>query len=89
MFSSLCPSALNFAEILIIFWRHISWVVPECTAEFGTNCSRFRELAAILTWKNHIFALFSESILVISAKLRRDIDMGKGHLAREIDFKKP
>ena len=32
-------------------------------------------------------ALFSKSILVIEAKLRRDIDRDKGHLAHKFDLK--
>ena len=33
------------------------------------------------------FALFSKSILVIPAKLGRDIARGKGHLVREIELR--
>ena len=71
---------LNFKEIPMIFYTHISWAVPECSAKFGPNCSKFREMAAILNQKNSYFALFSLSILVIPTKLGRDITRGKGHL---------
>ena len=89
MLSNLCaaPSALNFAEIPMIFCRRIFWVDPQCNAKVGHNCSRFCEMAAILI-KNHIFALFSQSILVIPTKIGRDIARGKGNLVLEVDFGK-
>ena len=73
----------------MIFYTHISWLVPECSAKFGPNYSIFHETAAILIRKNHIFALFSHSILVIPMKLGRDIARGKGHLVCEFDLKRP
>ena len=45
-------------------------------------------MAAILNFKNHIFALFSQSIVVIRTKLGRDIAGGGGHLDREFDLKR-
>ena len=50
MLLNLCPgpAAFNFAEIPVIFHKHISWVVAESSAKFGPNCSRFRKMAAIL-----------------------------------------
>ena len=75
-----CPglSALNFAQIPMIFCRRIFWVVPECSAKFGHNCSIFCEIAAVLNLRYHIFPLFSQSVLVISAKISRNIVRGKG-----------
>ena len=69
--SNLCASsrALIIAEIPMIVCIHIPWVVPENSAKFWPNCSRFREMVAILIEKNHIFALFSQYILVIPTKL--------------------
>ena len=83
VFSNLCsgPSALNFAEIPMIFCRHISWAVPECSAKFGLNCWRFQ------CAKNDIFAHFSNSILAIPMIIHRDIAGGKGHLVYEFDIK--
>ena len=54
---SLCsePSALSFAEIPIIFCRHVFWVDLGCSAKSGPSCLRFQEMAAILNRKNHIF----------------------------------
>ena len=39
--------------------------------------------------KNHIFALFSQSIFIIPTKLSKDIARGKGHLTCEFDLKRP
>ena len=51
-------SALNFSEIPMIFYRRIPWVVPECSAKFQPNYSRFCEMAAILNKKNNFFCNF-------------------------------
>ena len=89
MLLNLCSvtSTLNFAEIPKIFCIHQSWEAPVCSAKFGPNCSRFSEIVAILNLKNHIFALFSQTILVILTKLGRDIAWGKGHLVHGFDLK--
>ena len=81
MLSNIClgPSALYFAEIPMIFCRHISWVVLECSAKFRTNCSRFRGMVAIL---NFYFGL-------CPTKLGRDIARGEGHLVHKFDLKQP
>ena len=52
--SNICtgPSALNFAEISMIFCTQISLVIPECSAKFGPNCSKFHKMDAILNRKN-------------------------------------
>ena len=74
----------QFAEIPMIFYHkntHISWVVLEYSATFGPNCSIFCDMAAILKFKNHTFAHFSQSILDIRTKLGRDIAGVKGTLS--------
>ena len=50
---------------------------PESSAKFWPNRSRCREMAAIRNRQNQIFALFSQSILVIQTKLGRDIAGGE------------
>ena len=40
-------------------------------------------------FKNHIFALFSKSVLAIPTKRGRDIARSKGHLVFEYDLKRP
>ena len=60
----------------------VSLVAPECSVKCGPNCSRFHEMAAILNRKNHIFALFYESVLVILTKHGRDIVRCTSHLVR-------
>ena len=56
-------------------------------AQFGPKCSRSRKMAAILHRKK--ITLFSQSILVTSTKLERDIAKGKVHLVCEFDLKRP
>ena len=89
MYRALCASPLNFAKILMIFCTQVSWVVPECSAKFGTESSRFPKMAGILNFKNHTFALLSQNSLVITKKLSRDIGRGKCHLVRKFDLKQP
>ena len=74
------PSPLNFQEIPMIFCTHVSCAVPECSAKFGSKCSRFCEMTAILHKKNHTFALSSQSVFLTPTELGRDIARGKGHL---------
>ena len=62
--------------ISMMFSTQIGWVVPECSVQFGPNCSRFREISAILNRKSHILALVSKSILVISPKAGRNFARG-------------
>ena len=59
------PGALNFTEILMIYCRHIYWVVSKYSVKVGPNCSRFRKMTAILNRKKYIFPLFSQSIYII------------------------
>ena len=73
----------------MIICTHISWVVQECSANIGPNLLKILEMVAILNEKTPIFALYSQSILVIPMNLGRDIARGKGHLVCEYDLKRP
>ena len=59
----LSPSFLQ-TEIPMIFCRHISLVVPECSAKVGPNCSGLREMAAIINQKI-TFLHFSPNIFLV------------------------
>ena len=85
LFPDLAPSTLQRCWW---YFAH-SRVVQECCVKYGSNCSRFCEMAAILNRKDHIFALFSQSNLVIPTKLGRNITWGKGHLDWEYNLKWP
>ena len=78
---------LNFAEIPMIF-SHTYLGCPQFAVQnlvlIAQDSVKWRPFL-----KNHIFALFSQSILVILEKLGRDIARGKEHLACEFDFKRP
>ena len=64
-------------------------VVPECSAKLCLIAQG--EMVDILNKKNHIFALFYQSILVIPMKLGilviPMIPRGKGHVVWEFDLK--
>ena len=77
-----CPgtSTLNFAEILMIFCTHISWVVPECSAEFGPKC----EMAVILNRKI-TFLHFSDNLFgVLQPNLVRTLPLMRGTLSANL-----
>ena len=73
----------------MVFGIHITWVVLECSTKFQPNCSRFHKWRPFSFEKNHIFALFSKSILFFATKLARGIALGKWHLVQECGLKWP